>query len=124
MHEIVEQKKAELNKKAEQYKKDFITGYSGIIDNPGSLLRLGLLSGGLILNSLFPDKKDKRGDTSGSGSDDADNKLEDIENRGLELQLRAEYREKLVLVLLEILRQILLMITEKLVPAHDDQDLR
>ena len=124
MYQIVEQKKAELQRKSEQYKEDFIAGYSDVINNPGSLVRLGILSSGLILNSIFPEKDKSGKDKSGSGKDEKGNQLERIENRGLELQFKADYKEKLILVLLEILRQILLMLTEKLVPAHDDPDLR
>jgi hypothetical protein len=123
MHPIVEQKKAELNRKAEQYKEEFITGYSETINNPGSVIKLGLLSGGLILNSFFPDKKESR-DQSVSAKPDTGPGQDDFEDKGLEWQFKAEYKEKLVLVLLEMLRQILLLLTEKLVPAHDDPDLR
>ena len=123
MYQIVEQKKAELNRKAEQYKAEFITGYSETINNPGSVIKLGLLSGGLILNSLFPDKKESR-DQSVSAEPNTGPDRDEFEDKGLEWQFKAEYKEKLVLVLLEMLRQILLLLTEKLVPAHDDPDLR
>ena len=124
MYEFVEQKKAELNEKAAHHKKELLQGYSDIIDNPGSFLRLGLLSGGLILNSIFPAIKDGKDDQTSTDTMNSENQLHKIENRGLEWQIKAEYKEKLILILLEILRQILLMITEKLTPAHDNSDLR
>jgi len=123
MHPIVEQKKAELNRKAEQHKEEFITRYSETISNPGSVIKLGLLSGGLILNSFFPDKKESPDQTVSAKADNGTDR-DDFEDKGLEWQFKAEYKEKLVLVLLEMLRQILLLLTEKLVPAHDDPDLR
>ena len=105
MNKIAERRKAELNGEAEQYKEAFITGYTDMINNPGSLLRLGLQSGGLMINLLFPDKKNAHNKSSETGTTEKTDQIDDIEKKGMEWQFRTEYKEKLILVLLEILRQ-------------------
>ncbi len=123
MYAIVEQKKAELKKAAELHKDEFISGYSDILKSPNSILRLGVLGGGFILKTMLPENEASRENKFGIKEKDTKNKPDGSEEGGYS-QFKIEFREKLILVLLEILRQILLMFTEKLIPANDDKDLR
>jgi hypothetical protein len=125
MYEIIEKKKEDLKRKSEKYKEDLISEYSGTSDNMGSLFRLGLAGGGFILNSLFPDivigTSSKK---TGNSNDGLSVPGGEIVHQDQESPAKAEFKEKLILILLEILRQILLLLTKKLVPANDDDDIR
>lgn len=124
MLKSLQNKKQELRKKSDDLEKSLREELTGTFKDTPAFFKAGLIGTGLLLTTYVTRKLIKLARDNENNGMQKTEEGEAGTGTAYDSVIRSEFRDKLVIIVLEMLRQLLIMIIDKLRPADERPDLR
>ncbi len=125
MIDYIKNRKEELRKKSESYKEILEDEYERISGKSNGITKAGLIGGGLALGVMVAFRllnHSKR--KSRKSADTEETTLKAMPRESEENSVKSEFKGKLTIIILEIFRQLLLMVAKNLKPVNGKSDIQ